>query len=42
LGTRLIDFIVGLLLTALFVWLWLSAHHGWNKAVRDAGDLGKP
>jgi MFS family permease len=32
----------GLLAVALFGWLWVSAHEGWNKAVRDASILGPP
>jgi MFS family permease len=27
---------------ALFVYIWVRALHGWNKAVRDAGHIGKP
>lgn len=36
------DLLVGVLATALFVFLWLSAHRGWNRAVADAGSIGPP
>ena len=38
----LLDVAGGLLATALFVWLWLSAHRGWHQAVHDAGAIGPP
>jgi hypothetical protein len=32
----------GLSGASLFGWSWLSAHEAWNRAVRDAGDIGPP
>jgi xanthine/uracil permease len=34
--------LVGFLVTALFLWLWVSANEGWHKAVRDASAIGAP
>jgi MFS family permease len=34
--------LAGAVLVTLFGWLWVNAHHGWNKAVRDASILGPP
>jgi MFS family permease len=36
------DILVGAFLTLMFGWLWLSAHEGWHRAVRDAGAIGPP
>lgn len=36
------DLLGGALLVWLFGWLWLSAHEGWHRAVRDAGEIGPP
>jgi hypothetical protein len=33
---------LGILATALFFWLWVSANEGWHKAVADASMIGPP
>jgi MFS family permease len=37
-----LSLLVGLVGCALFTWVWLAAHSAWNRAVRDAGDIGPP
>lgn len=41
-GVLIIEIAAGSCVTMLFVWIWLRAQHGWNKAIRDAGEIKAP
>lgn len=38
----IIEIAAGLCFTTLFMWIWFRAQRGWNKAIREAGEIKAP